>query len=100
MVDAPVSGGVLAAAEGSLSFIVGGSERGVERARPLLEAMGKNVMHCGEAGTGCAAKVGCWSRTRRSHVWCGTVVHWLMGQAMLAVGMMDSYAKRSSCLKP
>lgn len=57
MMDAPVSGGVPAAASGSLTFIVGGSEDGVERARPLLEAMGKNVLHCGEAGTGCVAKV-------------------------------------------
>lgn len=57
MLDAPVSGGVPAAASGSLTFIVGGNEEGVERARPLLEVMGKNVLHCGEAGAGCVAKV-------------------------------------------
>lgn len=57
MLDAPVSGGVPAAANGTLTFIVGGSNEGVERARPLLESMGKNVVHCGDAGTGCVAKV-------------------------------------------
>lgn len=59
MLDAPVSGGVPAAEAGALTFIVGGTEEGMERARPLLEAMGKNILHCGEAGAGCVAKVLC-----------------------------------------
>jgi 3-hydroxyisobutyrate dehydrogenase len=56
-VDAPVSGGIAAANGGTLTFMVGGSEEGFERARPLLEAMGKAVIHAGEAGAGQAAKI-------------------------------------------
>lgn len=59
MLDAPVSGGVPAAANSSLTFIVGGTKEGVELARPLLLSMGSQVLHCGEAGTGSIAKVGC-----------------------------------------
>lgn len=57
MLDAPVSGGVPAAANASLTFIVGGTEEGLVRARPLLTSMGTKVVHCGEAGNGCVAKV-------------------------------------------
>eukprot|EP00752_Nemacystus_decipiens_P012435 g11016.t1 len=57
MLDAPVSGGVPAAADGSLTFICGGTDEGMERARPLLMSMGKKAVHCGEAGTGCTAKI-------------------------------------------
>lgn len=51
-VDAPVSGGVTGAAAGTLTFMIGGSESQVERARPYLAAMGKNIVHCGESGAG------------------------------------------------
>ena len=57
MVDAPVSGGIAAADAGTLTFMVGGSAAGFERARPILEAMGKAVIHAGEAGAGQAAKI-------------------------------------------
>lgn len=57
MLDAPVSGGVPAAADGTLTFICGGTEEGMKRARPLLMSMGSKAVHCGEAGTGCTAKV-------------------------------------------
>ena len=57
MVDAPVSGGVGGAAAGTLTFMVGGPDAAVTRARPLLEAMGKTVVHTGAAGTGQAAKI-------------------------------------------
>lgn len=57
MVDAPVSGGVAAAQAGALTFMVGGSEEGFARARPLLEVMGKAVIHAGGAGAGQAAKI-------------------------------------------
>jgi 3-hydroxyisobutyrate dehydrogenase len=57
MVDAPVSGGIAAAEAGTLTFMVGGSDAGFERARPLLEAMGKAVIHAGGAGAGQAAKI-------------------------------------------
>ncbi len=56
-VDAPVSGGIAAAAAGSLTFMVGGSERGFERAEPILADMGKAVIRAGEAGAGQAAKI-------------------------------------------
>jgi len=55
--DAPVSGGVGGAEAATLTFMAGGSREAFERARPLLEAMGKRVVHCGEAGAGQAAKI-------------------------------------------
>ncbi len=57
MVDAPVSGGIAAAEGGTLTFMVGGSDDGFERARPFLEQMGKAVIHAGGAGAGQAAKI-------------------------------------------
>lgn len=55
--DAPVSGGVNAAKAATLTFMVGGSSSEFEAAKPLLECMGKNVVHCGDVGTGQAAKI-------------------------------------------
>ncbi|GHA83977.1 3-hydroxyisobutyrate dehydrogenase [Modicisalibacter luteus] len=55
--DAPVSGGVGGAKAGTLTFIVGGPEDAFQRARPVLEAMGKNIFHAGEAGAGQVAKI-------------------------------------------
>lgn len=55
--DAPVSGGVGGAAAGTLTFMVGGEEVAFERARPILEKMGKNIFHAGGAGNGQAAKI-------------------------------------------
>ncbi|KAA0013665.1 3-hydroxyisobutyrate dehydrogenase [Billgrantia pellis] len=55
--DAPVSGGVGGAQAGTLTFIVGGSETGFEQARPVLEAMGKNIFHAGGIGAGQVAKI-------------------------------------------
>lgn len=56
-VDAPVSGGVAAAAAGTLTFMVGGSDQAFARARPILDAMGKTVVHAGGIGAGQAAKL-------------------------------------------
>jgi len=56
-VDAPVSGGIAAAAAGTLTFMVGGSADGYERACPFLELMGKAVIHAGSIGAGQAAKI-------------------------------------------
>jgi 3-hydroxyisobutyrate dehydrogenase len=56
-VDAPVSGGIAAAAGGTLTFMVGGSNEGFERARPILEPMAKAVIHAGHLGAGQAAKI-------------------------------------------
>ncbi|WP_420797875.1 3-hydroxyisobutyrate dehydrogenase [Hyphococcus flavus] len=57
MVDAPVSGGVAAATGGTLTFMVGGDDEAFARARPVLEAMGKNIFHAGAAGNGQVAKI-------------------------------------------
>src|SRR5215207_4816563 len=57
MVDAPVSGGIAAADSGTLTFMVGGSDEAFERAREILEKMGKAVIHAGDAGSGQAAKI-------------------------------------------
>jgi 3-hydroxyisobutyrate dehydrogenase len=56
-VDAPVSGGIAAAAGGSLTFMVGGNDDDFERARPILEPMAKAVIHAGGLGAGQAAKI-------------------------------------------
>ncbi|MEL7345459.1 MAG: NAD(P)-binding domain-containing protein [Pseudomonadota bacterium] len=56
MLDAPVSGGPAGAADGALSFMVGGSDDAVARARPVLSTMGKKITHFGGPGTGQAAK--------------------------------------------
>jgi len=57
MVDAPVSGGVAGAEAGTLTFMVGGSDRAFERATPILEAMGKIIVHAGGPGHGQAVKI-------------------------------------------
>src|SRR5262249_37613509 len=57
MLDAPVSGGVAGARAATLTFMVGGSEAAFARARPLMEAMGKTIVHAGASGNGQAAKI-------------------------------------------
>lgn len=57
MIDAPVSGGTAGAAAATLTFIVGGEEDALQRARPLFEKMGKNVFHAGASGAGQMAKI-------------------------------------------
>jgi 3-hydroxyisobutyrate dehydrogenase len=57
MVDAPVSGGTAGAAAGTLTFMVGGPDVAFAQAKPLLEAMGKTIVHAGGAGNGQAAKI-------------------------------------------
>jgi 3-hydroxyisobutyrate dehydrogenase len=56
-VDAPVSGGTGGATAGTLTFMVGGSATLFARVKPVLEGMGKNIVHCGETGTGQVAKI-------------------------------------------
>lgn len=56
-VDAPVSGGVVGATAGTLAFMVGGSADDFEAAKPLLDVMGRKVVHCGDSGVGQAAKI-------------------------------------------
>lgn len=57
MVDAPVSGGIAAAAGGTLTFMVGGSDEAFARAQPILDPMAKAVIHAGGPGAGQAAKI-------------------------------------------
>jgi 3-hydroxyisobutyrate dehydrogenase len=57
MLDAPVSGGVGGAQAGTLTFMVGGSDEAFAHARPVLEKMGKTIVHAGGAGNGQAAKI-------------------------------------------
>jgi 3-hydroxyisobutyrate dehydrogenase len=57
MADAPVSGGTGGAEAGTLTFMVGGTAEVFERIAPVLRQMGKNVVHCGAAGTGQVAKI-------------------------------------------
>jgi len=57
IVDAPVSGGIAAAQAGTLTFMVGGTDAAFAAAQPILAAMGKAVIHAGDAGAGQAAKI-------------------------------------------
>ena len=57
LVDAPISGGVEGAAEGTLTTLIGGAHADVERVRPLLEAFSSDVVHVGPLGTGTIAKL-------------------------------------------
>jgi len=57
MVDAPVSGGVGGAQAATLTFMVGGAEEAFEKAKPILAAMGRTIVHAGGPGTGQAAKI-------------------------------------------
>ena len=55
--DAPVSGGISGAAQGTLTFMVGGTQDAFARCEPLFEIMGQKAVYCGDAGAGQAAKI-------------------------------------------
>ena len=57
MVDAPVSGGTAGAQAATLTFMVGGAADDLAHIQPILQAMGKNITHCGDSGNGQVAKV-------------------------------------------
>lgn len=57
LIDAPVSGGTGGATAGTLTFMVGGDKADFDAALPVLQAMGKNIVHCGPTGNGQVAKV-------------------------------------------
>ncbi|MFN4165482.1 MAG: 3-hydroxyisobutyrate dehydrogenase [Ferrovibrio sp.] len=57
MLDAPVSGGVAGAENAALTFMVGGTDEAFTKAKPILEAMGKKIVHAGGAGNGQVAKI-------------------------------------------
>ncbi len=77
MIDAPVSGGVKGAEEASLTFMVGGSVENVEKAKPILSKMGKNIFHAGDSGSGQVAKL-CNNMLLAIHM-CGTAETIAMG---------------------
>jgi 3-hydroxyisobutyrate dehydrogenase len=79
MLDAPVSGGVIGAETASLTFMVGGGAAAFERARPILAAMGRTIVHAGAAGNGQAAKI------------CNNMI---LGVSMIAVCEAFSLAQR------
>jgi len=56
MLDAPVSGGEVGAINAALSIMIGGNAPAVERAMPIFQALGKNIVHIGDAGAGQVAK--------------------------------------------
>src|ERR1700730_16325230 len=78
-VDAPVSGGVGGAKGGPLTFMAGGDEKAFAAAKPVLEAMGKKIVHCGDAGAGQAAKI------------CNNMI---LGISMIAVGEACALAEK------
>ena len=57
MLDAPVAGSVKPATEGTLTILVGGKEEVLEKVRPVLETMGKSIVHVGGNGDGCSMKL-------------------------------------------
>ena len=56
-IDAPVSGGIVGAKEGNLTFMVGGNKKAFENIRPLFNIMGKKAVYCGSNGSGQVAKI-------------------------------------------
>ena len=79
MIDAPVSGGVGGATAGTLTFMVGGADQAFAKARPILEKMGRNIVHAGASGNGQAAKI------------CNNMI---LGVSMIAVSEGFMLAKR------
>jgi 3-hydroxyisobutyrate dehydrogenase len=79
MIDAPVSGGVGGATAGTLTFMAGGGASAFAKAKPILEKMGKNIVHAGASGNGQAAKI------------CNNMI---LGISMIAVSEGFMLAKR------
>jgi len=77
MIDAPVSGGVAGAVAGTLTFIVGGKQECLDRAKPVLQKMGKNIFHAGDNGSGQVAKI-CNNMLLAIHM-CGTAESLALG---------------------
>jgi 3-hydroxyisobutyrate dehydrogenase len=78
-IDAPVSGGVGGATGATLTFMAGGDAKAFAAAKPVLEAMGKRIVHCGDAGAGQAAKI------------CNNMI---LGISMIAVGEAFALAEK------
>ena len=78
MLDAPVSGGVLGAAQGTLTIMVGGTSENLDKVRSYLEILGKNIVHAGGAGCGQVSKI------------CNNMI---LGVSMIAVSEAFNLAK-------
>jgi 3-hydroxyisobutyrate dehydrogenase len=78
-IDAPVSGGVGGARGATLTFMAGGDAKAFAAAKPVLEAMGKKIVHCGDNGAGQAAKI------------CNNMI---LGISMIAVGEAFALAEK------
>ncbi|MBS0532099.1 MAG: 3-hydroxyisobutyrate dehydrogenase [Proteobacteria bacterium] len=78
-VDAPVSGGTGGAKNATLTFMAGGEDFAFAAAKPILEAMGKKIVHCGKGGAGQAAKI------------CNNMI---LGISMIAVGEAFALAEK------
>src|SRR3954471_5919502 len=78
-VDAPVSGGTGGAKGATLTFMAGGDAKAFAAAKPVLESMGKKIVHCGDAGAGQAAKI------------CNNMI---LGISMIAVGEAFALAEK------
>src|SRR3954449_11813529 len=78
-VDAPVSGGTGGASVGTLTFMFGGADKAFAAAKPVLENMGKKIVHCGGAGAGQGVKI------------CNNMV---LAVSMIAVGEAFSLAEK------
>lgn len=95
MVDAPVSGGTAAAIAGTLTFICGGEPEDFDKAKPILEAMGKNIFHAGSSGAGQVAKI-CNNMLLAIHM-IGTAEALNMGARQgLDAGVLSEIMKASS----
>jgi 3-hydroxyisobutyrate dehydrogenase len=78
-IDAPVSGGTGGARGATLTFMCGGNEEAFAAAKPVLEKMGKRIVHCGGSGAGQAAKI------------CNNMI---LGVSMIAVGEAFALAEK------
>lgn len=95
LLDAPVSGGTAGAAAGTLTFMVGGDAKHLERAKPFLEQMGKNIFHAGPDGAGQVAKV-CNNQLLAVHM-LGTAEALALGVANgLDAGVLSEIMRQSS----
>jgi len=95
MVDAPVSGGVAGAVNATLTFMVGGEEGAVARARPVLEQLGATIVHTGSSGSGQAAKI--CNNMMLAIAMIGTAEAFIMGERLgLSAKALFEVASRSS----
>ncbi len=98
-IDAPVSGGTSGAEQGTLTVMVGGDGAALDRARPVLEAFGKKIVHCGAVGAGDAVKA-MNNAMLAIHVWstgeCLTALSRLGVDPKVALDVVNASSGRSN----